>query len=366
MLFERTLFFLRRVKARIATYLLIFFQGADLVYKRKHKPIRIYRFVSDSEERPHRSIVICAAVLLAAVFLIGAVSVIRYYSDYFQSKRISAELRADYYSYDELPEQSAMPSAAPSAATASATHHMAEDVMNTPAPTSPARQPTATPALRLSPVRYPNNYYANVRSRFQKLRRQNTDIIGWITIEDLLDEAVVQRDNEYYLRRDYRGYHNSNGAIFLDEHCELTTRPYTLILYGHNMKTGAMFGGLRNYENIIYYKNNPFITFDTAYEDGRFVIVGVASVSTVEGNWRYVDFSALNSLVISQRSSALQALMRRSVFNTSIDVQASDQLLLLVTCTEMDTDRRVVVARRIRADETEEELIKKVRRATEK
>ena len=31
----------------------------------------------------------------------------------------------------------------------------------------------------------------------------------------MLDEAVVQRDNSYYLNRDYRGYHNANGAIFL-------------------------------------------------------------------------------------------------------------------------------------------------------
>lgn len=59
-----------------------------------------------------------------------------------------------------------------------------------------------------------------------------------------------------------------NGAIFLDESCDLSTRPYTLMLYGHNMKSGAMFGNLRNYENLTYYKNNPFIKFDTAYEDG--------------------------------------------------------------------------------------------------
>ena len=96
------------------------------------------------------------------------------------------------------------------------------------------------------------------------------------------------------------------------------------------------------------------------------MVVGVASISMVKGNWRYVDFSALNSLVISHRSSALKTLMRRSVFNTSIDVQVSDQLLLLVTCTEKDADRRVVVARRIRADETEEELRDQVRRTTKR
>lgn len=57
---------------------------------------------------------------------------------------------------------------------------------------------------------------------------------------------MVQRDNTYYLNRDYLGYHNDNGAIFLDMGCDLTGNPKALILYGHNMKTGAMFGNLRN------------------------------------------------------------------------------------------------------------------------
>lgn len=360
--FSRVLSLFRRVKERIVTALLIFFHRMDFVSRRKHKPIRTFTFVTDSEARPHRLIVICVAVLFVVAFSVGAVSIIRFYSDYSQSKRISAELRADYYSYSEFSEQSTIPSTTPST-TASATHHITEAVQNTPEPIKPESQPTVTPALCLSPVNYPDNYYANVRSRFQKIKRENADIIGWLTIKDLLDEAVVQRDNDYYLRRDYKGYHNSNGAIFLDEHCNLMTRPYTLILYGHNMKTGAMFGTLRNFENITYYKNNPFITFDTAYEDGRFVIVGVASVSTVEGDSQYVDLSALNSLVISQRSNTLKTLMRQSVFRPSINVQTSDQLLLLVTCNGKATDRRIVFARRIRSDETEDELMKLAKRA---
>lgn len=212
----------------------------------------------------------------------------------------------------------------------------------------------------------PGNYYANISAVFRKSAGQNKDIIGWLTIDDLIDEAVVQRDNEYYLDRDYRGYHNVNGAIFLDESCDLSTRPYTLMLYGHNMKTGAMFGNLRNYENLTYYKNNPFITFDTAYEDGRYVIFAVCNVSINPSSWRYVDFTKLCSNVISWREEALNSLIRRSVYSSGIEVSADDQLLLLITCVADDTERRVIVARRIRDGETEDELNKLVRKTTKK
>ena len=182
----------------------------------------------------------------------------------------------------------------------------------------------------------------------------------------MIDEAVVQRDNEYYLDRDYRGYHNVNGAIFLDETCDLDTRPYTLLLYGHNMKTGAMFGSLRNYENLTFYRNNPFITFDTAYEDGRYVIFAVATVSTTSGSWLYVDFTRLSSPVIADRTNAISALLSRSIYRTQVDVAADDQLLLLVTCVDDDMERRVVAARRIREDEDEATLEKLIRRTTKK
>ena len=213
-------------------------------------------------------------------------------------------------------------------------------------------------------AKYPYNPYAIISDRFVALQRQNKDIIGWLAIDDILDEAVVQRDNEYYLNRDYRGYHNDNGAIFLDQNCTLSTRPYTYLLYGHNMKSGLMFGVLRNYEDITFYRNTPFITFDTLYEDGRYVIFAVSNVSTDPKSWRYVDFANLQSSVIADRQTALQALIYCSKYACTIDVRPQDQLLLLITCVGDDTDRRVVAARRIREDETEESLKKLVRKTT--
>ncbi|MGN0745899.1 MAG: class B sortase [Aristaeellaceae bacterium] len=298
------------------------------------------------------------------VLLLCAGRLTGYFAAYISSRQASADLRAIYYEAEDGPEASAEAAYSPEPTAAPAVEATAP-----PAPTAAATMepaPIATPRTCLEPVSYPENPYGIVSSRFTRLRRQNSDIIGWLRIDGLLDEAVVQRDNSYYLNRDYRGYHNVNGAIFLDENCGLDTRPYTLPLYGHNMKTGAMFGCLRNYENASFYHANPWVTLDTMYEDGRYVIFAVATVSTDAADRHYLSFGQLLSASIASREAALASLKRLSLYSCHIDVAAEDQLLLLITCTGDDSERRIVAARRVREGEDEAQLSRLVRRNTRK
>lgn len=332
--------------------------GEDASVQRRRRRSRTrFSFGGEGSSR-QRLLRIGLTAALTGVFLFSAVKLIGYGVDYIGARLTSASLRKTYYAQATPPTLTSTPvvTAEPTA---------------TPTPTPEATllvqtvvtpKPTATPLARLPKKPYPHNPYAIANTNFQKLRRQNEDIIGWLTIGKLVDEAVVQRNNTYYLDRDYRGYHNKNGAIFLDESCDLRTRPYTLTLYGHNMKTGLMFGGLRNYENPTYYHNDPFITFNTLYEDGRYVIFAVSTVSTDASKARYVDFSGLISTAVVKRTEAIKALQRFSVYRESIDVQPEDQLLLLVTCVDAQEDRRVVAARRIRDGESEAELLQQVKK----
>ena len=269
--------------------------------------------------------------------------------DYFRSRQLSSQLRAEYYAQGTQPPEEA---AAPTEAA--------------PTPTSPpavkAAAPAGTPAVPAAAATraiysdYPSNPFLRISERFQKLRRRNSDIVGWVTIEELLDEAVVQRDNSYYLRRDYLGYHNTNGAIFLEESIGLRSRPSALLLYGHNMKTGAMFGCLRNYETLSFYKKNPYITFDTLYEDGRYIIFAVAQVNIDPTSGSHAAFYQLPSCSNERKAQIISDLCRLSMYSCPLDVQPEDQLLLLITCMGDDDERRVVAARRVREGETEDSL----------
>ena len=329
---------------------------APIERKRHHHHIH-YDFFPTPQSRRKRLLAALLGAILGVVFLVSAVNLISYGFEYVQHRIAAEELRQVCYAEEEEPSASvpaAVPTEVPTEAPTAVPTALPE---STPSPL-----PTSTPQARLPKVRYPNNNYAIASSRFQKLKRQNEDIIGWLTITDMVDEAVVQRNNTYYLDRDYKGYHNKNGAIFLDEVIDLRTRPYTLLLYGHNMKSGLMFGGLRNFENPTYYRRSPFITFDTAYEDGKYVIFAVGTISTDAKNWRYVNFAHLLSSSIPLRTQAIASVNRFSVYNGLIDVQPEDQLLILVTCVDAVEDRRIVAARRIREGESEDELLALVRR----
>ena len=292
------------------------------------------------------------------VLLFGLVKLIGYGMDLISSRQAANKLQAIYYAAPTetpiavTPEPTALPTPVPTPT-------------ETAAPT-PSPAPAQSPIPRLAALAYPQNPKLQISSRFKALRKESKDIVGWLSIHRMLDEAVTQRDNVYYLDHDATGNSNVNGALFLDSAIGLKTRPYTYIIYGHNMKNGTMFGSLRNYENSTFYHNDPFITFDTLYESGRYVIFAAGSVSTEEHGNNYVDFFSLRSANIPERQAAIDVLISASVHTCTVDVQADDQLLVLVTCVEKDEERRVVVARRIREDEDEAELKKLVQKSRKK
>ena len=311
-----------------------------------------------SKRRRSRRIRLLVAVLGLAIALFGLVKLIGYGADLLAARRAARELRQAYY---------AAPTPEPLPATETAAATPAPTMMPTPAVTAKASAtPTQSPIPRLPSRNYPGNPNLTITSRFKALQKESKYIIGWLSIRRMLEEAVVQRDNVFYLDHDVLGNSNANGALFLDSAIGLKTRPYSYIIYGHNMKSGAMFGNLRSYENSTFYHNDPFISFDTLYESGRYVVFAVGTVSTEETGDHYVDFFSLRSSNIAERQAAIDVLKEASVHTCTVDVQADDQLLILVTCVGKDEDRRVVAARRLRDGESETELKKQVEKSQKK
>ena len=297
------------------------------------------------------------AVLFVSLFIFGGVKLVGYIGDLLSSIAASKEMRQVYHGE---------PTPAPAAVTAAP---------DTPAPSvlpalSPSPSATVAPIVtnipQLKKVSYPGNPNLQINRRFKALRKENRDIVGWLTMNTLLDEPVTQRDETYYMDHDILGKPNVNGALFLDSGISLKTRPYSLVIYGHNMKTGAMFGCLRNYENLAFYHSNPFISFNSIYEEGRYVFFAVGCVSTEPRTRHYVDFIAINSTDYLERKSVIDTLIVASVHSCFVDVNPEDQLLILVTCTEKDGDRRMLAARRVRDGENEAELKKIVERSWKK
>ena len=182
------------------------------------------------------------AVLACALVVWGAVGLIRYFSDLSASRQTAAELRSIY---DQPVPVTEAPAADLTAVPVPPTAVPATEVP------IPAETPVPADYGLLPAIPYPYNSSLRISDRFTDLRRKGKYITGWLRM-DSVDEPVVLKDNSYFLTRDATGKKNVNGAIFMDAGTRLETRPYTVILYGHNMKSGSMFGRLRKYRDGDY------------------------------------------------------------------------------------------------------------------
>ena len=241
----------------------------------------------------------------------------------------------------------------------------------TPAP-SPAStenpEPTQAPAVQASPevqsnaeelwpTEYAGNKALRISAIYDEQLRKNSDFVGQLTIDGVLDAPVFQRDNTYYLTHNALGRTNNAGALFLDEDCDLKTVPTQYIIHGHNMKDGTNFGILKKYKvkDASYYRAHPYITFNTLYETGKYVIFAVCEVDTRFDQDDYLPFWCYSRFASSEEfTEYIRKAKSLSHYQCGIDVVPGDRLLTLATCLGTDDNKRLLVmARKVRDGEDE-------------
>ena len=193
-----------------------------------------------------------------------------------------------------------------------------------------------------------------VQESFGELIDHNPDTVGFLRIRGLLELPVVQRenDNQYYLERNFDGEKSSAGTLFLDCVNSLSPEDDCLIVYGHNMKNGTMFGNLSRYADPSYMKVYPIVHFDTIYEDRLYAPFAAFTASMEPSDKNY--FNIRQFLFDEAEFDAFT--LRMKLFDGSdnpVDVRYGDRLLLLVTCEYTHKDGRFILAlRQLRPDET--------------
>ena len=190
-----------------------------------------------------------------------------------------------------------------------------------------------------------------VLEKYKKLFSQNKSLIGWIKIDDTnIDYPVMQTvNNEYYLDHNYNQQYDKNGSIFLDKDCDITNPGTNMIIYGHHMKSGKMFGNLKLYSNKSYYDEHPIIQFDTIYEEGRYQIMYVFRSRIYNEDeivFKYYQF--FDVATPEEFDSNMSEMAKLSLYDTGVTATYGDKLITLSTCDNSEQDGRfVVVAKKI-------------------
>lgn len=233
----------------------------------------------------------------------------------------------------------------------------------TPAPTKEADKSTdkqlgdtsapeteqATPTPIPTPIAV-TNPYANAYL-------DNEHTAGWLVVEGTnIDYPVMWTpgDENYYLYRGFDGSEDLNGCLILDTDSSLDPLTTNLIIHGHNMKSGAMFGNLTDYEDKSYYEEHKYITLYTEQCQRNYEIIAVFRSQVYKKTddvFKFYKFFQANTE--EEFDGFYQNIKRLSIYDTGVTAEFGDHFITLSTCVYHVTNGRfVVVAKEIEPGDT--------------
>lgn len=204
---------------------------------------------------------------------------------------------------------------------------------------------------------------------FNMLLAVNPDTAGWIKINNTqVDNVVVyrpsDRQNEYYLTHDFYGNTTKYGTVFVDYRSYDGVKSKNIILHGHHMNDGSMFGGIvYTYEKLDFYKENPMFTFNTIYEKAEWKVIAVCKFNVNEEDGPTFNYFKGAFSSDSDFLNYIYQMRERSIIDCPVDVSEDDTIVTLSTCSyEFGKDMRtVVVARKVREGESSEVDVSKAK-----
>ena len=186
-------------------------------------------------------------------------------------------------------------------------------------------------------------------SQFETLLGKNSDMVGWIFIEGTsVNYPVMQTKNSpnYYLKRNFNREYSDLGVPYVQENCDLATSD-NIIIYGHHIKGGKMFGSLDKFTSKFFYEKHKIIQFNTLTEQSQYQIIAVfKTIAYSASGFRYYDF--VNAEDEADFNTYVSRCKELSLYDTGVTAEYGDRLLTLSTCKRFaENGRLVVVAKKI-------------------
>lgn len=178
---------------------------------------------------------------------------------------------------------------------------------------------------------------------FNKLKEQNKETVAWIKVNNTNIEypVVKANNNNFYLNHSFDKSENLAGWIFADYRNKFDNTDKNIIIYGHNMRDGSMFGSLKNILNSDWYENEENTNI-TLYTENEKCIYKVFSIYKIESEDYYIKTEFSNDNEFEQ---FVNTIKNRSIKKFDIDVSKEDNILTLSTCANNNRYRIVLHAK---------------------
>lgn len=184
------------------------------------------------------------------------------------------------------------------------------------------------------------------------LKKLNPDVKAWIQVPKTnIDYPVVQgQDDMEYINKNVYGEFELSGAIFLS--ClnkDDFSDPYNLV-YGHNMKNGGMFADVADFTNKEYFethqKGKLYLT-DTTRKIRFFACM---KVTAADAKIYHPDGYRKENL-----KDLLDYIQANAVQYRDVNVADENSLIALSTCSEAETNGRVVLIGKLEREVAEKQ-----------
>lgn len=175
------------------------------------------------------------------------------------------------------------------------------------------------------------------------LKGLNEEAVGWIEIPgtEISYPLVHTSDNTYYLTHTFKRQENKSGSIFIETSNAADFTDLHTIIYGHNMKDGSMFAGLKNYEKKNYYEAYPYVYVDLENGTHCYQIFSCHQADITDISYT-IGYAADDTY-----ASFLDSLKTSSLYDTGVSVSTEDSVITLSTCTNKGEKRFVVHAKKL-------------------
>ena len=185
---------------------------------------------------------------------------------------------------------------------------------------------------------------------YAQLYQMNNDLIGWLEIDGSdIRYPVMQTPDapDYYLDHDFNKAYSIGGCLFAEEMADVFAPSDNVTIYGHRMSDDSMFNQLLRYQEEKYWRQYPYIRFDTLKERHLYEIVYVfQTTATLGKGFAYHNFvDAYNEYHFYEFVDGCQEL---TIYNNTARLTYGDKLITLSTCEYSQPNGRfVIVAKRI-------------------
>ena len=184
----------------------------------------------------------------------------------------------------------------------------------------------------------------------EALRAYNPEVAGWIEIPDTgISYPLMQgANNQWYLKHTWTGEPSSVGAIFMDSRNSRDLGDFHTVVYGHRLRSGAMFAPLRFYEDDAYRQEHPSVYIADDAGLHRYDIFAVYAADVKDRVYQELDVEDEET-----RQAFIRFCLDSALADTGVTPEAGDRILTLSTCTGDGYAQRWVVQAVLRPEEAE-------------